>query len=209
MGNAELSDDPYNVIITGVGGQGNVLASRVLGNMLARKGLFVTIGESFGGTQRGGSVSSHIRISRDSTWSPQVPKGAAHVLVGLEATEAIRTLVDYGNRKIKVICNTRPIHPVGVIAGEISYPSAQDIKKWMEELTEKTWFIDATDEAINLGSPVFGNIILIGALSGINVLPLDREDFEKVISETMSPEKVEINLRAYDLGASMVSGRKP
>jgi len=208
MGNAELSDDPYNVIITGVGGQGNVLASRVLGNMLARKGLFVTIGESFGGTQRGGSVSSHIRISRDSTWSPQVPKGAAHVLVGLEATEAIRTLVDYGNRKIKVICNTRPIHPVGVIAGEISYPSAQDIRKWMEELTEKTWFIDATDEAINLGSPVFGNIILIGALSGINVLPLDREDFEKVISETMSPEKVEINLRAYDLGASMVSGRK-
>lgn len=130
-------------------------------------------------------------------------------MVGLEATEAIRTLVDYGNRKIKVICNTRPIHPVGVIAGEISYPSAQDIKKWMEELTEKTWFIDATDEAINLGSPVFGNIILIGALSGINVLPLDREDFEKVISETMSPEKVEINLRAYDLGASMVSGRKP
>jgi indolepyruvate ferredoxin oxidoreductase beta subunit len=209
MGNAELSDDPYNVIITGVGGQGNVLASRVLGNMLARKGLFVTIGESFGGTQRGGSVSSHIRISRDSTWSPQVPKGAAHVLVGLEATEAIRTLMDYGNRKIKVICNTRPIHPVGVIAGEISYPSAQDIKKWMEELTEKTWFIDATDEAINLGSPVFGNIILIGALSGINVLPLDREDFEKVISETMSPEKVEINLRAYDLGASMVSGRMP
>jgi indolepyruvate ferredoxin oxidoreductase beta subunit len=209
MGNAELSDDPYNVIITGVGGQGNVLASRVLGNMLARKGLFVTIGESFGGTQRGGSVSSHIRISRDSTWSPLVPKGAAHVLVGLEATEAIRTLMDYGNRKIKVICNTRPIHPVGVIAGEISYPSAQDIKKWMEELTEKTWFIDATDEAIKLGSPVFGNIILIGALSGINVLPLDREDFEKVISETMSPEKVEINLRAYDLGASMVSGRKP
>jgi indolepyruvate ferredoxin oxidoreductase beta subunit len=209
MGNAELSDDPYNVIITGVGGQGNVLASRVLGNMLARKGLFVTIGESFGGTQRGGSVSSHIRISRDSTWSPQVPKGAAHVLVGLEATEAIRTLMDYGNCKIKVICNTRPIHPVGVIAGEISYPSAQDIKKWMEELTEKTWFIDATDEAIKLGSPVFGNIILIGALSGINVLPLDREDFEKVISETMSPEKVEINLRAYDLGASMVSGRKP
>ena len=208
MGNAELSDDPYNVIITGVGGQGNVLASRVLGNMLARKGLFVTIGESFGGTQRGGSVSSHIRISRDSTWSPQVPKGAAHVLVGLEATEAIRTLMDYGNRKIKVICNTRPIHPVGVIAGEISYPSAQDIKKWMEELTEKTWFIDATDEAINLGSPVFGNIILIGALSGIHVLPLDREDFEKVISETMSPEKVEINLKAYDLGASMVSGRK-
>ncbi len=207
MGNVDLSDDPYNVIITGVGGQGNVLASRVLGNMLARKGLFVTIGESFGGTQRGGSVSSHIRISRDSTWSPQVPKGAAHVLVGLEATEAIRTLMDYGNRKVKVICNTRPIHPVGVIAGEIPYPSAQDIKKWMEELTEKTWFIDATDEAMNLGSPVFGNIILIGALSGINVLPLDREDFEKVISETMSPEKVEINLRAYDLGASMVRGR--
>ena len=75
MKNASLPYDPYNVIITGVGGQGNVMASRVVGNMLSRKNLNVTIGETFGASQRGGSVMSHLRISAASHWSPQIPKG--------------------------------------------------------------------------------------------------------------------------------------
>ena len=81
MEKSELSYDPYNVIITGVGGQGNVLASRVLGNMLSEKGLQVTIGETFGASQRGGSEMSHLRISAVSSWSPQIPKGKAHLVV--------------------------------------------------------------------------------------------------------------------------------
>ena len=80
----QLSKDPYNVIITGVGGQGNVMASRVLSNMLVQKGYYITIGETFGASQRGGSVMSHIRVSSKSTWSPQVPKGRADVVVTLE-----------------------------------------------------------------------------------------------------------------------------
>jgi indolepyruvate ferredoxin oxidoreductase beta subunit len=68
MGKLQLSKDPYNIIITGVGGQGNVLGSRVLSNMLVRKGYYATIGETFGASQRGGSVMSHIRVSAKSTW---------------------------------------------------------------------------------------------------------------------------------------------
>jgi len=75
MGNAvRLSSDPFNLIITGVGGQGNVLASRVVGNMLMGQGLYVTIGETFGASQRGGSVMSHLRVSADSNFSPRFPK---------------------------------------------------------------------------------------------------------------------------------------
>lgn len=83
MSNTTLAVDPFNLIIAGVGGQGNVLSSRILGQTLLRKGLFVTIGESFGGNQRGWSVSSHMRISSKSTYSPLVPYNSANVVIGL------------------------------------------------------------------------------------------------------------------------------
>ena len=204
MKNASLPFDPYNVIITGVGGQGNVMASRVLGNMLSRKNLNITIGETFGASQRGGSVMSHLRVSSGSYWSPQIPKGRCHLVISLEPTEAIRVLMNYGNPKVRVLCNTRPVHAIGVISGEHHYPSLEEIKAWIQELSEECWFLEATDRAIELGNPILGNIMMIGAAAGIGVLPLDREDFEAAISQTLSSDKVALNLRAYDLGARMV-----
>ena len=196
--------DPYNVIITGVGGQGNVMASRVLGNMLSVKGLQVTIGETFGASQRGGSVMSHLRISADATWSPQIPEGRAHMVVALEPIEALRVLMVYGNPKTKVLCNTRAIQPVSVICGDSDYPSLGFLKQSILELTENAWFVDATEAALKLGNPIYGNIMMIGALAAIGDLPLEREDFRTVISKTMAPEKTEVNLSAYDTGARMI-----
>ena len=204
MKNASLPFDPYNVIITGVGGQGNVMASRVLGNMLSRKDLNITIGETFGASQRGGSVMSHLRISSGSCWSPQIPKGRCHLVISLEPTEAIRVLMNYGNPKVRVLCNTRPVHAIGVISGEHHYPSLEEIKAWIQELSEECWFLEATDRAIELGNPILGNIMMIGATAGIGVLPLDREDFEAAISQSLSSDKVALNLKAYDLGTRMV-----
>lgn len=205
MSKVKLGHDPYNLIIAGVGGQGNVLASRLLGQTLLRKGLFVTIGESFGGNQRGGSVSSHMRISADSTYSPMVPHHAAHTVVGLEATETLRILADYGNPEVKVICNTRPIHSVSVISGESRYPKFEELQWWLQELSARCWFLDATDEAMKMGSPIYGNIIMIGALAAIGELPLDREEFGAVIRETMPSDKLAVNLKAFDLGGAMIS----
>ncbi len=147
---------------------------------------------------------SHLRISSISSFSPQIPKGKAHIVVALEPTEAIRVLKDYGNPEVSALCNTRPIHPGGVISGELEYPSPEEIKDSVTQLTNQAWFINVTDEALKLGNPVFGNIMMIGALAGINVLPLDREVFEAVISESMPEEKVEVNLSAYDKGTDMV-----
>jgi indolepyruvate ferredoxin oxidoreductase beta subunit len=204
MQDAKLNSDPYNVIITGVGGQGNVMASRVVGGMLSCKGFNVTIGETFGASQRGGSVMSHLRISASSSWSPQIPKGTCHLLISLEPTEAIRVLKDYGNPKVAVICNTRPIHSIGVISGDQAYPELKDIKSWVAELSQSAWFIDATDRAMEMGNPIFGNIMMIGAASGIGLLPLDRKDFKSVISGMVAPDKVALNLSAYDLGLQMI-----
>ena len=118
MKNKALRKDPYNIVITGVGGQGNVMASRVLANMLVRSGFRVTIGETFGMSQRGGSVMSHIRVSSTAVWSPQIPKGRADLIVAIEPVEALGVLTDYGNPTVKVLVNMRPIYPVGVITGK-------------------------------------------------------------------------------------------
>jgi len=201
----QLARDPFNMVITGVGGQGNVMASRVLAGMLARKGFYVTIGETFGASQRGGSVMSHLRVSEASVWSPQIPRKRADVVLALEPSEAIRVLKVYGNEQIKVLANTRPVHPVGVIAGRLKYPSLEEIKKAVHELSARAWFIDATDEAMKLGNPIFGNIMMLGALSKMHDLPLDREDFEHVILDTLPATKLGVNLKAFDLGASMLT----
>ena len=199
-----LSFDPYNLIITGVGGQGNVLASRIVGDMLSAQGFQVTIGETFGASQRGGPVMSHLRISGRMTLSPQIPRGRAHAVVALEPTEALRVLRDYGNPEVQVVCNTRPIHPIGVICGEQTYPALQELIGWITELSARSWFIDTTAEAMQLGNPVFGNVMAVGALAATQVLPLTREGFEKIITARMPTDKVTVNLTAFDTGADMV-----
>jgi len=204
MTNPTLATDRYNLIITGVGGQGNVLASKIVGNMLVEKGFQVTIGETFGSSQRGGSVMSHLRVSTAAMLSPQIPKGKAHLIMSLEPTEAIRVLNDYGNPDVKLITNTRPVHSVGVIGGEDSYPSMEALKQWAAKLTAAAWFIDATDEAIKLGNPILGNVLLVGALSAVGDIPLDRETFGGVIARSMSEDKVGLNLQAFDMGLALV-----
>lgn len=201
-----LPKDPYNIIIAGVGGQGNVMASRILSNMLVQKGYYVTIGETFGASQRGGSVISHIRVSSRSNWSPQVPKGKADMVVTLEPIEAIRVLARYGNPAVKVLTNTRAVYPAGVIAGKLSYPSLAEIKETLKKLSAHVWFIDATAEAVKLGNSILGNIVMIGALSAVGDLSIDRDDFAAVISGSLPAEKMADNLKAFVLGAEMMKG---
>ncbi|VFQ43509.1 indolepyruvate oxidoreductase subunit beta [Desulfoluna butyratoxydans] len=201
-----LPHDPYNLIVAGVGGQGNVMTSRTIGSMLAAQGFFVTIGETFGASQRGGSVMSHLRISARCSWSPQIPLGKAHMVVSMEPSEAIRVLKDFGNRQVKVITNTRPFLPVGVISGQLSYPSDEEIRGWILEMTEGAWFLNATEEAVKIGAPVLGNVIMAGALAGTGELPLARELFEGAAEKRFDGETLAQNLTAFDVGVAAVSG---
>ena len=201
----KLSVDPYNLIITGVGGQGNVLASRLLGRMLVTQGYHITIGETFGASQRGGSVMSHLRISARSAWSPQIPHGGAHMVIALEPSEAFRVLAVYGNPEVQVIWNTRPTYPVSVITGQAVYPGREEIFRGLTELSARHWPLDATEQAQAMGNPIFSNIMMVGALSAVSDLPLGPEVFENVISEMMPPAKVPINLEAFSWGRSALA----
>lgn len=202
MAALQLPRDPFNLIITGVGGQGNVMASRVLSGMLVDRGLTVTIGETFGASQRGGSVMSHIRVSAEGTWSPQIPKGKADVVVALEPAEAVRVLMAYGHPGVIVLTNTRPVYPIGVITGELNYPSLEEIRTSLEGISARLWLIDATDTAVRLGNPILANIVMIGALAGAGILPLTLEDFRTAMGRTLSAEKLEVNLKAFATGMS-------
>ncbi|MHB8769907.1 MAG: indolepyruvate oxidoreductase subunit beta [Syntrophales bacterium] len=207
MTDRALPKDPYNIVITGVGGQGNVMASRVLATMLVRRGYRVTIGETFGMSQRGGSVMSHLRVSRTAVWSPQIPKGRADLVVAIEPLEAIRVLTEYGNPGVKALVNMRPIYPVGVITGESDYPTDGQIRAAVGALSAGARFLDATAEAISLGNPILGNIVMIGAVAGLEELPIDGELFAEVIGAGMPAGRVEANLRAFAIGAAAAAGK--
>jgi indolepyruvate ferredoxin oxidoreductase beta subunit len=200
MTTIQLKYDPYNLIIAGVGGQGNVTTSRAVGNMLSQLGLFVTIGDTFGASQRGGSVMSHLRISATSSWSPQIPLGRAHMIVSMEPIETIRTLKDYGNPGVKVITNTRPLLPIGVNLGQLTYPAASDIESWIGEISAKAWFLNATAQAMAMGNPILGNVILTGALAGTSELPMQRDIFAEIMADRFSGDALDMNLCAYDYG---------
>jgi len=192
--------DPYNIIIAGVGGQGSVMASRVLSNMLSLQGYKITIGETFGASQRGGSVMSHIRVSESGTWSPQIPKGQADLVVALEPVESLRVLMSYGNPDICILANTRPTYPVGVIAGDLIYPEPEDIDKTLHTLAGRVFLMDATKEAVELGNPILSNIIMIGAVSGLGILPIGVKEFKSAV-QTMIPAKhLDLNVIAFELG---------
>jgi len=200
---AAWQKDPMNIIITGVGGQGNVLASRMLAGMLVNAGCRVTIGETFGMSQRGGSVMSHLRISRKSVFSPQIPQGMADIIVALEPVEALRVLTKYGNSNVVVLVNTRVVYPIGVIIGELNYPSNEEIRNILQNMSAKNWLIDATTAAVELGNPLLSNVVMIGALAGTGLLPIDRPAFQKEITKNLTADKIKINLSAFDAGVKM------
>ncbi len=200
---ADFNKDPYSLVIAGVGGQGNVMASRLLGSMFVTKGFSVTVGETFGASQRGGSVMSHIRISRQSSWSPQIPAFGADLIAALEPVEGLRVLAQYGNPHCVLLCNTHPVYPVNVIKGEDAYPPLGDIKRHVKSLTPHATFIDATGEARRLGNPILANMIILGALSRMGDLPLERGDFKEAIRERVKTDQVALNMRAFDAGRAL------
>lgn len=204
MNSPELSKDSLNVIIAGVGGQGNVRMAFLIGNALIKSGYFVTIFDNYGASQRLGAVASHIKISRESTnTSPLVHEGGADVIVGMEPIELLRNLARFGNPEVITIMNTRPVYPIGVISGEVDYPELDKVVEMVRKLSAQSWVMDATEEALKLGNAIYTNVILIGGLLGTNALPLDKETMEAVLKEEM-PKAFDTNMMALRRGLELV-----
>ncbi|NIQ39974.1 MAG: indolepyruvate ferredoxin oxidoreductase [Proteobacteria bacterium] len=196
--------DPLNVIITGVGGQGNLFASQILGRMLLQEGYCITVGETLGLSQRGGSVMSHIRATKGEPLPPLIPEGLCHLVLALEPTEGVRILKDYGNPEVLTITNTRPIMPLDVLAGNVEYPELEVVLQKLRELSRRVWTVDATDMALNMGDPIFANVIMLGALDGLGIFPGGRAEFKNAIKKLIPAKAMAVNLKAFDHGKRSV-----
>ncbi len=202
--------DPLNVIVTGVGGQGNVLIAQLIGRALVNAGSHVTIGETYGASQRGGAVMSHLRISQDTQYGPLIPEGEAHVVLGLEPLETLRVLAQYGNSDVTVIANSRPVQPLAVTTGAAEYPSREQVAGILKQLSSRAWLIDATDTALDLGAGILTNMVMLGALVGTGVLPAGPEPFEQELRDSVPADKLDLNLEAFRRGIlEVTAGSEP
>ena len=172
--------------------------------MLVSQGYVITIGETYGASQRGGAVMSHLRISVRDQFSPIIPEGQCDLLMALEPVEALRILDHYGNPRVRTLLNTRPIHPIDAISGNATYPEVSEVITKIQELSQQVWTLNATEVALEMGDPIFSNIVMLGALCAIEVLPVHRQGFKLAIKELLPPALLDKNMKAFDRGRAVV-----
>ena len=185
-----------NIMIVGVGGQGSLLASKLLGNLLVNGGYDVKVSEVHGMSQRGGSVVTYVRFG-EKVYSPIIDKGEADFIVSFEKIEAAR-YSSYLSKGGKIIVNTQEIEPMPVITGAAEYPCGA-----IEELKDAMIDVDAIDAltpAIEAGSAKSVNIVLMGRLSKYMDIP--EEKWIEAIKVSVAPRFVEMNIKAFEFGRS-------
>lgn len=192
--------DPLNIIICGVGGQGNILASELLASVLVEKGFRVTVGETYGASQRGGSVMSHVRISASLEYGVLIPGHKAHIIVGFEPMETLRIARDYANKETVTIFDPRPNYPLSVLIGEAAYPTLSDVEKELSERCGSVWIIPATDLALSTGNFRATNIVLMGALTALHEVPVEASDYEQVMAQRFPDNILAKNREVFLLG---------
>jgi len=198
-----LEKDPLNLIITGVGGQGNVLASHIVASAGIKEELYVTVGETYGASQRGGAVMSHVRFSSQAQCSPLISEGQADIVVGLEPVEALRVMAEFGNPKTRVIVSPRPIYPIWVLSGQAKYPPIEEILGKLEELADRVQVVDVSED----GEALVGtNVLMIGALAASGLLPIPIESFEEAMREILAPKDLEMNFQTFRKGMQAMTG---
>jgi len=199
--------EDVNVIIAGVGGQGNVVASELLATALSRAGYRVSVGETFGASQRGGSVMSHVRAARGQTPGPLIPKGLVDVIVGFEPLEALRVMADYGRETTRVVVNPRPVYPLAVQTGEATYPDAGELLAKLSTLAAEVLVVEGTDLARQAGDVRAQNLAMVGGLVGAGWLPIEPATVEGVLAERFPEDLLRLNQTAFRLGLEDVRQR--
>lgn len=193
MKSKEIKD--LDILIVGVGGQGTLLASVILGNMALESGYDVKLSEVHGMAQRGGSVVTHVRISSRPVKAPVIDKGGADMILAFELLEGFRW-VPFLKKEGYMFVNDSCINPMPVIMGALSYP--ESIKEFFEEKNDKVTLIDALGIAQACGSEKAVNTVLLGAMSSI--LPFPEEKWIEQIEKNVKPAFVELNKKAFRAG---------
>jgi len=190
--------ESFNIIVAGVGGQGNVLASRIIGDAAINEGYQVMIGETFGAGQRGGSVLSHVRLSKDKKYGPLIPEESADVVIGLEPFETLKCATEFLKSKGAIVTNEYPVMP-----SDRNYPTLDEIFRSLKKISAKIYTLDSTEIAKDLGDVASSNIVMLGAAFTSGLLPLEENYLKNAIKERLS-KSADINIKAFDNGKKMV-----
>ena len=188
----------YDLLITGVGGQGAILASDIIGKSAVAAGLPIRAAETHGMAQRGGSVVNHIRIGEDL--GSMIPKKGADLMLALEPMETVR-YVEFLKDGGVIIVNTQPVIPVTVTSGLAKYP---DVSEILDVLSEKyiVKAFNADELAFEAGSRLAMNVVMVGAVSGY--LPIPKETLLESIKALVPQKTIEVNIRAFEMGRRKV-----
>ncbi|HWR25487.1 MAG TPA: indolepyruvate oxidoreductase subunit beta [Methanosarcina sp.] len=195
---AAKGNKKFDLLITGVGGQGAILASDIIGKAAVSAGLPIRAAETHGMAQRGGSVVNHIRIGED--FGSMIPKKGADLMLALEPMEAVR-YVDFLKNGGVIILNTQTVLPVTVTSGAAKYPDVQEI---LDVLSEKyiVKAFNADEVAFEAGNRLAMNVAMVGAVSGY--LPLQKETLLESIKALVPGKTIEVNIKAFELGRRKV-----
>jgi indolepyruvate ferredoxin oxidoreductase, beta subunit len=189
-----MSRPTINMLLSGVGGQGVVLASFVLSRVAMAEGYDVKQSEVHGMSQRGGSVTSHFRFG-DKVWAPLVSPGAADILMAFESLEALR-YINWIKKGGLLVYNAQKINPSPVAAGLATYPA--DIDGQIAAAWPRVQCVKANELAAQAGTVKSANVVMLGAVSP--ALPFARETWEAVIRKAVPLKSVDVNMEAFRLG---------
>lgn len=187
-------NDVKSILFVGVGGQGTILASKVLTEGLLKYGYDVKMSEVHGMAQRGGSVSTQVRFGK-KVYSPLIEKGDADVIVSFEKSEAARW-ISYLKKDGYLVVNDYEIYPVPVLIGQEKYP--ENVNEKLKQTVKNTIVVDAAKIAEELGNIKAQNVVLLGAL--IKALNLENIDWNSVLETVVPPKALELNKKALQNG---------
>ena len=191
----------YKIHLIGVGGQGTVKASTIVGEAAMKKGLNVVMSEVHGMAQRGGTVVTELKIGE--AHSPLIEEGAADLLIAFEPAEALRAL-DKINEESFVIINSSPIVPFTVSLGISEYPELSSVFRELKTKIKNLLIIDAQKIANEAGSIISENMVLLGAATAIPNFPIEKDLVIKSMRENLPPKSIETNLKAFENGFAEV-----
>lgn len=191
-----MTNETKKIMIVGVGGQGTLLASRILGNVAIGEGYDVKVSEVHGMSQRGGSVVTYVKYG-EKVYSPIIDRGEADTILAFELLEAYRAL-PYLKKGGKMIVNSQKIDPMPVITGAAKYP--EEIDKKLQAVADTT-IVDALSAAKEAGNMKAVNVVLIGVLA--KTTDIAYEKWIETIKTTVPPKFLEINLKAFDIGYNL------
>ena len=189
-----------SIIFAGVGGQGVLTASSIVGKAALLSGVNVVMSEVHGMAQRGGIVVTEMKIG--DAKSPLVGRGEADIIVGFEPVEAYRVLWK-AHPGAYVVVNTEPIIPITVSLGNAEYPDVNNLIENMSNL--KVYPLEATELARKAGDSITTNIVILGALSKLPIFPIKRETLKEAIKESINPKYHELNFKAFELGYEAIN----